>query len=183
MTSHVQTIEENAKFLTPKKIAQAKVAKQWLHVLGYHSVIDLKIIIKTNTIQDNPVTESDLKLMEHLYRPNVPTIKGKTTRQHPHQPVSDVVSIPHELHDAKCNVHLYIDIMYVNGMPFLTTISKKIKYHTTMWVADHNAPTVTSLVESVFKLYQQAGFQVTKSLLIENSNQCSKSSNMMDSPS
>ena len=29
-----------------------------------------------------------------------------------------------------------------------------------MWVADHNAPTITSLVESVLKLYQQARFQV-----------------------
>ena len=29
-----------------------------------------------------------------------------------------------------------------------------------MWVADHNAPTIASLVESVLKLYQQAGFQV-----------------------
>ena len=54
----------------------------------------------------------------------------------------------------------YIDIMYINGMPLLTTISKNIKYHTTMWVADHTAPTITSLVESILKLYQWAGFQV-----------------------
>ena len=39
MTSHVQTIEENAKFLTPKEIAQANVAKQLLHALGYPSVV------------------------------------------------------------------------------------------------------------------------------------------------
>ena len=37
-----------------------------------------------------------------------------------------MVSIPHELHDAQCDVCLYIDVMYVNGMPFLTTISKNI---------------------------------------------------------
>ena len=29
-----------------------------------------------------------------------------------------------------------------------------------MWVADCTAPTITSLVESILKLYQQAGFQV-----------------------
>ena len=51
---------------------------------------------------------------------------------------------------------LYIDIMYVNGMPFLTTLSKNIKYHTAMWVA----PTITNLVESVLKLYHWAGFHV-----------------------
>ena len=79
-TSHVQTIEENANFLTPKEIAQANVAKQLLHTLGYPLVVDLKTIIKTNRIQDNPVTESDIKLMEHLYGPNIPTKKGKTSR-------------------------------------------------------------------------------------------------------
>ena len=46
----------------------------------------------------------------------------------------------HKLCDAQHNVCLYIDIMYVNGMPFLTTISKKIKYLTAMWVTDCNAP-------------------------------------------
>ena len=50
--------------------------------------------------------------------------------------------------------------MYINGMPFLTTISKNIKYCTAMWVADHIVPTITSLVESILELYQQAGFQV-----------------------
>ena len=73
-----------------------------------------------------------------------------------------MLSIPHELHDAQCDVCLYIDIMYVNGMPFLTTISKSIKYHTTMWVADHTAPTIASVVESILKLDQWAGFQVTE---------------------
>ena len=71
-----------------------------------------------------------------------------------------MVSIPHELCDAQCDVCLYIDIVYVNGMPFLTTISKNIKYHKTMWVADCTAPTISSLVESILKIYQWAGFQV-----------------------
>ena len=45
-------------------------------------------------------------------------------------------------------------------MPFLTTISTNIKYHTAMSVADHTAPTIASLVESILKLYLWASFQV-----------------------
>ena len=71
-----------------------------------------------------------------------------------------MVSIPHELCDAQHEVCLYIDIVYINGMPFLTTISKNIKYHITMWAVDHTAPTITPLVESILKLYQWASFQV-----------------------
>ena len=136
------------------------MAKQLLHVLGYPLVVDLKTIIKLNAIQVNLVTKSNLKLMEHLFRPDIPTIKGKTTRHDPHHLVSNVVSIPHKLHDAQCDVCPYIDIMYVNDMPFLTIISKNINCHTAMWVADHTAPTIASLVESILKLYDQTSFQV-----------------------
>ena len=54
-------MEENAKFLTAKEIAQANMAKWLLHALGYSSVVDLKTIIKNNVIWDNPVTKSDIK--------------------------------------------------------------------------------------------------------------------------
>ena len=53
------------------------MAKWLLHTLGYPSVVNLKTIIKMNAIQDNPIAESDIKLMEHLYGPDIPTIKGK----------------------------------------------------------------------------------------------------------
>ena len=162
VTSHVQTVEENSKFLTPRGIAQARVAKWLLHMLCYFSVVDLKATIETNAIWDNLVTESDLKLMELLYGTDIATMKGKNTRQCPHQLVRNVVSSPHRLCDAQCNVCLYIDIMYVNGMPFLTTVSKNIKYHTAIWVADCNPTTIAPLVESVLNLYQQASFQVSK---------------------
>ena len=56
------------------------MAKQLLHALGYPSVVDLKTIIKMYTIGDNSVTKSDIKLMECLYGPDIPTVKGKTTR-------------------------------------------------------------------------------------------------------
>ena len=56
------------------------MAKWLLHMLGYPLEVDLKTIIKMNAIQENPITESDLKLMECLFGPNIPTVKGKTTR-------------------------------------------------------------------------------------------------------
>ena len=72
------------------------MAKQLLHALGYPLVVNLKTIIKMNIIWDNPIIESNIKLMEHLYRPDIPTIKYKTTRQCPQELVSDVVLIPHK---------------------------------------------------------------------------------------
>ena len=166
----------------PKKTFPREYQVSHSHALSYPSGVDLNTI-KTNVIWDNPITKSDINLMECLYWPDVPTIKGKTTRWCPHKLVSDVVSIPHELHDTQCDVCLYIDKMYINGMPFLTTISNNIKYCTGMWVADCTAPTIASLVECILKLYQQLAFKLWKSVQIANSNQFSKSSKMVDGPS
>ena len=160
--SHALTIQENAKFLTSKEIARAREAKKLLQALGYPSLVDLKTIIKTNSIRDNPVTESDVKLMERLFGPDIPSVKGKTTRRRPHKIVSDVVSIPMELRDAQHNVCLCIDVMFVNGMPFLTSISKNIKYRMAMWLPTRTVNDITSLVESLLKLYQAASFRVAE---------------------
>ena len=53
------------------------MAKQLLHPLGYPLVVGLKTIIGMNAILDNPITESDIKLMERLYGPDIPTLKVK----------------------------------------------------------------------------------------------------------
>ena len=100
------------------------MVKWLLHTLGYPLIVNLKTIIKMNMIWDNPITESNIKLMEHLYGPSIPTIKGKTPTQCPHKLVSDVVSIPHELCGTQHDVCLYIDIMYINDMTFLTTTQR-----------------------------------------------------------
>ena len=107
---------------------------------------------------EQPGYQVQFETDEHLFGPDIPTEKGKSTRQHPHQLVSNVVSISHELCDAQHDICLYIDIMYINGMTFLTTVSKNIKYCTAMWVANHTAPTIASLVKSILTLYQWGSF-------------------------
>ena len=52
--------------------------------------------------------------------------------------VSDQIAIPPELYDERDTLEMCIDIMYVNKMPFLTTISKALYYRTS-----HFLPTRT----------------------------------------
>ena len=56
------------------------MAKQLLHALGYSLGVNLKPIMEINVMWDNPITKYDVKLMEHLFGPDIPTVKGKTTR-------------------------------------------------------------------------------------------------------
>ena len=62
---------------------------------------------------------------------------------------------------AQSNVELCINAMYVNKMPFLTTISQNIKFRTRGWVPDKTAKSYQEQLAKVLHLYKIAGFLVT----------------------
>ena len=80
---HLQTVEENMKFYTPREVARAKTARDLLAALGTPSIADLKAAIAMNAIAGLPVTTKDVDLAEKIFGPDLGTLKGKTTRRKP----------------------------------------------------------------------------------------------------
>jgi hypothetical protein len=70
------------------------------------------------------------------------------------------VSIPDELIKAQKQVDLCIDTFFVNQMPFLSTISRRIYYRTCQWIKSREVDTYQECFIKVLKLYKSAGFQV-----------------------
>ena len=83
-----------------------------------------------NSIANCPITLDDIDIAEKICGPDVASLKGKTTRQKLAPVVTDQVSIPQELMDKHQNVALCLDAIFVNKIPFLVAISKKIKHRT-----------------------------------------------------
>ena len=138
-STNVQTVEENKLFYTDRQVERAKQARELLHALGCPSIADLKNIIKMNSIKDCPVTVDDINLAEKIFGKDIATLKGKSTKQRPTPVVNDIVEIPKELVAAQHDVDLCIDTLFVNEMPFLTSISKNIKYRTCDYVKSRKA--------------------------------------------
>ena len=122
----VQTVEENMKFHTPREIKRAKLARDLIAALGSPSVADLKAAIAMNAIANLPVTMKDVDIAEKIFGPDLGTIKGKTTRRKPLPMVTDQIAIPPQLYEKRDALDLCIDIMFVNEMPFLTSITKAL---------------------------------------------------------
>jgi hypothetical protein len=88
----------------------------------------MKALIQMNTIKNNPVTTEDVNIAKKIFGPEISSLKGKTTRRKPVPVIEDCIKIPRELIAAQHSVTLCLDGMKVNGIPFLTTISKNILY-------------------------------------------------------
>ena len=87
-----------------------------------------------NSIANNPVTVNGVVLAEKIFGPDIGQRKGKSTRRTPIPVVEDEIEIPCELIRSQQDVTLCIDAMCVNGLWFLTTISRNIYYRTTTYV-------------------------------------------------
>ena len=90
----ITTIKENELYYTPRQIEQAQQARKLMHTLGFPTVDNLRKMIQSNAIDDNPVTLKDVKIAEAVYGKDVASLKGKTTRSKPKPVVNNYVEIP-----------------------------------------------------------------------------------------
>ena len=81
--------------------------------------------------------------------------------------VSDNIAIPRELVNAQQEVELCIDTMFINGMPYLTSISKRIMYRTAQWVPSREMQDYRSVLENILRIYKRAGLPV-KTIFSDN---------------
>jgi len=91
---------------------------QWTPCTG----AQLKAILQMSSIKNDPITIEDVNIAEKIFGPNVGSLKGKTTRQKPLPVVDDFIEIPKGLVDKQQNVTLCIDVLKINGIPFLSTV-------------------------------------------------------------
>ena len=75
--------------------------------------------------------------------------------------------MPRELIQAQQDVILCMDTMQINGLYFLTTVSRNIMYRTTEWVPNKTAKAYRSALDNVFRVYNMAGFKI-KSIHCDN---------------
>jgi hypothetical protein len=94
----------------------------------------MKAIIQMNAIKNNPVTTEDVDIAEKIFRPDVATLRGKTTRYAPVPVIEDRIKIPRELITAQYSVTICLNGMIANDISFLTIINKNLMYQTARYI-------------------------------------------------
>jgi hypothetical protein len=87
--------------------------------------------------------------------------KFKTVRRKPLPAAADYIRIPEERIYNHCRVTLFIDIIKINGLTFLTTVSRKILHKTTEYIPRINVQCYRSALDTVFQIYKKGGFIIT----------------------
>ena len=81
-----------------------------------------------------PITRQDVKVAEEIYGQNLYALKGKTTNQKVNHVIAPIIRIMKQILKECKNITLCIDVMFINGIKFLLTVSRNIDFVTAQYV-------------------------------------------------
>jgi hypothetical protein len=160
-TALVQTVEENKKAYTDRQFMEAKRAREYYRNSGCPSVETFKKALAMNLFKNMPITTRDVDIAERIFGPDMGALKGKTKRKQPKTVKDDYIEIPAEIMTAHQNMTLCVDLLYVNGRPFLTGVDRTVKLRSAEAMNDGKAADeLLKAVTTVVRQYDIAGFNV-----------------------
>ncbi|KMZ58833.1 hypothetical protein ZOSMA_7339G00010, partial [Zostera marina] len=157
----VNTVEDNKQSFTKRQIKDAEVARTLYSNVAYPSMNDFRWMVRHNQIKDCPVTVADIDVAEKIWGKNIAALKGKTVRQKPEPVKEDYIEVPKELLSLHKSVFLTADIFFVNGIPFLLALSRKITFTSLYHLANRTIERVFEAFKKLYTMYIQRGFRIT----------------------
>jgi hypothetical protein len=122
---------------------------------------DFKWVIRSNHINDCPVTIQDIDVATKIWGKNIAALKGKTTRRKTHPVSRDYVKVPKELLKLHKEVFLTTDIFFVNKIPFFLTLSRNTCFTSVNYLAGRNVPQIFKAFKEMYQYYLQRGSHIT----------------------
>ena len=162
----VTTVADNASKYAHTDYSRAVLARKIQQIIGRPSVRDYIRYVENNLIPNCPVTRRDIIAAEHIFGPDVGSLKGKTTRKRPiGVGLYNHMSIPLGIVEQYRDVVIAMDVLYVNKLPFIATISRYIRFGTVEFLRNQKTTTLTEHVKQVNRLYRQRGFRPVYALM------------------
>ena len=119
-------------------------------------------MITNKCIVGNPVTVADVERAEAMWGPDVGLIKGKTKRRKPVLPAQDTANVPDALLQKNREIDLCIDTLFVNRIPFLTSVSKKLTFRTADPLPNKTKEAHLDQLKKIFHFCLRHGAHVTR---------------------
>ena len=107
-----------------------------------------------------PVTVNDVTNARVSFVPDQPGLAGRSIIQKPQRVVPEYMGIPRVLYERHKYVTLTADVMFVNGIAFLVSLSRGIRMYTCEHVPNRKSAQLSSSLEKIINLYARGGFTV-----------------------
>jgi len=120
--------------------------------------VDYVKYVENDLISNCPITKEDIIHAEDILGPNLGSLKGKTTRETPILNTLD--NLPSGLLEEHGDVTLAIDIMNINKIPFMMTISQAIHFGTAEMIKNKTKSTIIKSIQQIIDTCHWHGFRI-----------------------
>ena len=128
--SPITKVEEKNKQYTGRNVKRDDRSR-WFHKITDQPVNQILHAVDKNILQNLPIFREDVWMAEDIYGPSVPNLQGKTFRHNIQHVIPIIIpNIPNRILDKYKKVILCYDLMYINGIDFLSNISRHIMFAT-----------------------------------------------------
>ena len=134
----IQTVRENKRRYSKQDQKRATRAQKLLHVFDGPSERDMRTMLDMNYIKNCPVISKDMTIAQDIFGQDKDNLKGKSRKPSPKAVVINKIDLPSEFTNIQ-DLELYIDIMFVNKMAFMTCIDDPICYRATSYLPNCKA--------------------------------------------
>ena len=162
---HFNTIEKTKMQFSTQDQKRAEKVRILQERCGYPSDEDFINALECNIIQGVDFVRRDVKIANEIYGYSKNAAMGKMRNTRKGQKMVRVIDelatpVPHDILEHYGNVHIDIDIMFVNNIPFFTVLSMDLKFiHCRAMLSRHHQR-VQDTLRIIVKDYQSRGFNV-----------------------
>ena len=158
----IETVTGSRARFTKRDQLKADIVRRFQHVAAFPSDRTLMYSVVTNGIKNNPITKRDVELCTEMLGKSKYMAQGKTTMKGAEAVDKDaqLIELPPMVKLYYSDVELEADVLFVNDVPFLTTISRNIHYGTATAVDNLKLVTLEEGLRSVIRSYAVRGFHV-----------------------
>ena len=118
-------------------------------------------MIRSKHIKECPVTVEDVNVALNIWGKNIAALKGNTTRSIPNTVARDSVKISMDLLNLHKEVFLTLEIFFVNKIPFLLTLSRKICFTAVNHLENHTLLQIFADFKEIYRYYMHRIFRIS----------------------
>ena len=150
------------KKYTQSQVKNARLARYFQNTAGMSTRAMLKSI-DSASMRNSPITRESVKIAEDAWGTSILYLQGKSTRQR--NAVVDlntevITIIPPEILANHAEVIIGMDIIFVNGIPFLTTVSRVIRFGSSTEMPIATMDNVVIALKVVYAKYKVREFTI-----------------------
>jgi hypothetical protein len=149
----VNTVRKNREGYMHLEFERAKLARRALGMVGCPSPTYFTHMVRANMTRNCPVTPTNITASDEIFGPDAVSLKGKTVRNTPAPFLTDYVKIPQEIIDLNDNVTLAANVVFVCGLGFMVSASRKLKFTTIEHFPRRTKPILVKSLKKVFNIY------------------------------